>query len=159
MTTKSSSVKRNCPGNGTTSWRTCPRLEPPLHPGTGQPVGPDDLSPHLPHDADRAGGESNSGSSTSPRRSLKRSTASGGPRPCTGPSSWRKYLKTPARIYYQERGRKPCRQPQAQHRRGPGLLQQDRRDEAAHHRDRRGPVGQCAGLGLRSSAWSARSTW
>ena len=37
------------PASGTTSSPTCPAPPPPpLHPGTGQPVGPDDLAPLFP---------------------------------------------------------------------------------------------------------------
>ena len=39
----------SCRRRGSTSRRTCPTpLEPPLHPGTRQPVGPDDLAPLFP---------------------------------------------------------------------------------------------------------------
>ena len=48
----------------------------------------------------------------------------------------------------QIRRRQPRRQPQAQHRRGAGVLQQGRRHQAARHRNRRGPVGLVAGAGV-----------
>ena len=50
----------------------------------------------------------------------------------------------------QIRRRQPRRQPQAQHRRRPGLLQQGRRHQTARHRDRRGPVGFVAGVGVQT---------
>ena len=46
----------------------------------------------------------------------------------------------------QIRRRQPRRQPQAQHRRGAGVLQQGRRHQTARHRNRRGPVGFVAGV-------------
>ena len=48
----------------------------------------------------------------------------------------------------QGRERQPGRQPQAQHRRAAGLVQQAVRHQAADHRDRRRPVGQRPGLRL-----------
>jgi tryptophan synthase beta chain len=57
-------------------------------------------------------------------------------------------LGTPARIYYKNESVSPRRQPQAQHRRGPGLVQQAVRDQAAGDRDRGRPVGQRPGLRL-----------
>ncbi len=60
----------------------------------------------------------------------------------------------------QERKRQPGRQPQAQHRGGPGLLQQGSRDHAASP-PRPGPASGAAPWlsPATSSAWSARSTW
>lgn len=46
----------------------------------------------------------------------------------------------------QVRGREPGRQPQAQHRRGPGVLQQRSRCETHHDGDRRRTVGIVAGV-------------
>ena len=48
----------------------------------------------------------------------------------------------------QIRRRQSRRQPQAQHRRGAGVLQQGRRHQTARHRNRRGPVGFVAGAGV-----------
>ena len=50
----------------------------------------------------------------------------------------------------QVRGRQPRRQPQAQHRRAAGLLQQGGRHQTPRHRDRRRPVGLVAGLRRRA---------
>ena len=50
-------------------------------------------------------------------------------------------LGTPARIYYKNESVEPHRQPQGEHRRGPGLLQQGRWDQARHLGNRRRPVG------------------
>ena len=49
----------------------------------------------------------------------------------------------------QVRGNVPGRLPQAEHGRGPGLLQQGGRDQAPGHRDGRGTVGVGAGHGVR----------
>ena len=59
-----------------------------------------------------------------------------------------KALDTPAKIFYKYEG-VSRRLPQAQHRRPAGVLQPRRGGHQAHHRDRRGPVGQRAGLRLR----------
>ena len=61
-----------------------------------------------------------------------------------------KALGTPAKNLLQERKRVARRQPQAQYRRCPGLVQQAVRHQEAHHRDRRRPVGQRACLCLRA---------
>ena len=89
------------------------------------------------------------------------STASGGPSPLHRAHRLEKAPGHPGPHLLQERGRQPARQPQAQHRRGPGLLQQAGGHQAHHHRDRRGPVGQRAGLrlpalrhGVHASTWS-----
>ena len=51
----------------------------------------------------------------------------------------------------QVRGHQPGRQPQAEHGRGAGLLQQARGPQAPLHRDRRGPVGQRARVRLQAA--------
>ena len=60
-----------------------------------------------------------------------------------------KALDTPAQNLLQVRGRKPRRLAQAQHRRGPGLLQQGGRNQAPGDRNRRRTVGFVAGHGVR----------
>jgi tryptophan synthase beta chain len=94
---------------------------PPLHPGTLQPVGPDDLAPLFPMEL--IGQE------------------------VTGEH----YVDIPGSVIdvyklWRPTPLVPGRQPQAQHRRPAGVLQRGRGDQAAHHRDRRRPVGQRAGV-------------
>ena len=64
-------------------------LAPPLHPGTGQPLGPARPGAHLPDEPDRAGDDAPSARSTSPTRSST-STGSGGRRPSSGRGGWRR---------------------------------------------------------------------
>ena len=54
-----------------------------------------------------------------------RSCGCGGPRRSCRAIRLEKALGTPAKIFYKNEGVSPGRQPQAQHRRGPGLLQQE----------------------------------
>jgi tryptophan synthase beta chain len=44
---------------------------------------------------------------------------------CIGRGAWKRRSDTPGEDLLQVRGRQPRRQPQAQHRRRPGLLQQE----------------------------------
>ncbi len=60
---------------------------PPLHPGTLQPVGPDDLAPLFPMELIRQEVTARA-TSTSPARSST-STSCGGRRRCSGPAGWR----------------------------------------------------------------------
>ena len=84
--------------------------------------GPQDLAPLFPHGADQAGGEPGA-VDRDPRR---------GPRRLPALAADAALPRAPAREgarhagphLLQVRGRQPGRQPQAQHRRGPGLLQQ-----------------------------------
>ncbi len=62
--------------------------------------------------------------------------------------------------FLQIRGREPGRQPQAEHRGRPGLLQQGRGREEALDRDRRRTMGLFARLRRRACSGStSRSTW
>ena len=120
---------------------------PPLHPGTGQPVGPERPGADLPDGADHAGGQPASAGSTIPeevRRHLRALAAHAAlPRRPAGEGA-----RHAGEDLLQVRGRQPGGQPQAEHRRAAGLLQQAGRRQADRHRDRRGPVGLRAGLRL-----------
>ncbi len=114
-------------------------LDPPLHPVTHQPIGPDDLAPLFPMglimqemSADnyieiRQGGPGD-------LQDMEAHPPGAGHPPGEGPQD-------PGQDLLQERGLEPGRQPQGQHRGGPGLLQQAGGREAHLHRDRGGPVG------------------
>ena len=115
---------------------------PPLHPGTHQPIGPDDLAPLFPmalivqevsaraRDRDPRAG---------PRRlpPLPAEPALPGPSPGEGARYAGPHL-------LQVRGRQPGRQPQAEHGPRPGLLQQGGGRQAARDRDRCRAVGERA---------------
>ena len=120
---------------------------PALHPGTLQPVGPDDLAPLFPMDlilqevsTDRY--VEIPGEVLDVYRQWR-------PSPLYRAHRLEQALETPARIYYKYEGVSPGRQPQAQHRGAPGLLQRQGGGQEADHRDRGGPVGHGAGLRLR----------
>ncbi len=119
-----------------------------LHPGTKQPVTPDDFAPLFPMEIIKQ-------EATKERwveipepvrqvyRQWRPTRAPPGAPAGTGTSDPGPYL-------LQVRGRQPGRQPQAQHRGRPGLLQQRGRHQAHDHRNRRRPMGQRAGLRLRA---------
>ena len=96
----------------------------------------------LPDGADPAGGQRGSRRSRSPRRSST----------CTPLAADAALPGAPARAggrdevahLLQVRGRQPAGQPQAEHRRGAGVLQQAGGPHAALDRDRRRPVGERA---------------
>ncbi len=115
---------------------------PPLHPGTLQPVGPDDLAPLFPMELIRqeVTGESyvDIPGEVIDVYKLWR------PTPLFRARRLEKLLNTPARIYYKYEGVLPGRVAQAEHRGAAGLLQLGRGHQAAHHRDRRRAVGQRA---------------
>ena len=117
---------------------------PPLHPGTRQPVGPDDLAPLFPMaliaqevSADRHI------AIPEPVLDVYRLWR---PTPLYRARRLEKDLGTPARIYYKYEGVSPAGShkpntavPQAYYNAAEGVSQAD-------HRDRRRPVGQRAGL-------------
>ena len=126
--------------------------QPPLHPGTGQPIGPDDLAPLFPmeligqevsQDArDRdPGGDPRHLQPLAPDAALPGAAARAGGRDALAD-------------LLQVRGRQPARQPQAEHRGRAGVLQREGGPDAALDRDRRRPVG--LGARLRLHALRAR---
>ena len=114
-------------------------MPPYLHPATGQPITPDDLAAIFPPALIEQ--------EVSPERwipipdEVRRIYQLWRPSPLHRAYNLEKALKTPARIYYKNESVSPAGQPQAQHRGGPGLLQQDGGHQTAGHRDRGGPVG------------------
>ena len=130
-----------------------PQPPPPvLHPGTGQPIGPDDLAPLFPMAL--------IGQEVSTEREIE----------IPGPvrDVYRLWRPTPlfsgARAgtrprdagpdLLQVRRGQPGGKPQAEHGGRPGLLQQGRGDRAPGHRNRRRAVG--VGAGVRGRAFRAR---
>ena len=98
---------------------------PVLHPGTGKPVGPDDLSPLFPMAL--IGQEVSAERQIEIPKPVRDIYRMWRPTPLYRARRLEKALGTTARIFYKYEGRQPRRQPQAQHRGGPGLLQQARR--------------------------------
>ena len=135
-----------------TSWYNLaadlPKPPPPvLHPGTHQPIGPDDLAPLFPMAV--IGQEvSHRALHSDPGGSARRlpvvaadALVPGAPaRAGIGPARERAHL-------LQVRGRQPRRVPQAEHRGAAGVLRQARGREADRHRDGGRAVGQRPGVG------------
>ena len=118
-----------------------------LHPGTKQPVGPEDLAPIFPMGLIMQE-VSHGALDRHPRRRCWTSTASGGRRRWCARRRLEKALDTPAHIYYKYEGVSPAGShkpntavPQAYYNKAEGV-------QAPRHRDRRGPVGQRAGVRL-----------
>ncbi len=151
------STSPRCRRSGTTSSRTCPEPPPPaLHPGTHQPVGPDDLAPLFPMALIMQ--EVSTERYIDIPEEVLDIYRLWRPSPLYRARRLEKALDTPAQHLLQVRRRQPGRVAQAQHRRPAGLLQRPGGRQEAHHRDRRRPVGQRPRLRLRaSSTSSARS--
>ena len=134
-------------------------LQPPLHPGTKEPVGPDDLAPLFPmalieQEMTRASRGSTSRARCSTSCRLWR------PTPLVRADAARGGARHAGAHLLQGRVGVAGRFAQAQHRGGAGLLQQAGGHTAPGHRDRRRAVGLGAVVRLRrSSASSARCTW
>ena len=74
---------------------------PPLHPGTGQPVGPDDLAPIFPMNLIEQE-VSPAALDRHPGAGSGKICLSGAPAPLGRAYGLEKALQTPAKIYYQE---------------------------------------------------------
>ena len=121
---------------------------PVLHPGTGQPVGPDDLAPLVPDGPDPARGL---------HRAVRRHPGGGARRlpavaaePPVSRTSPGEGARHAGADLLQVRGRLAGRLAQDEHRGSAGVLQRPGRDQAADHGDRSRPVGHGAGLRLRA---------
>ena len=145
----SSSTSHSCRGAGTTSAPTCrPPMRPVLHPGTGQPVGPDDLAPLFPMELILQE-VSEEAEIAIPDEVLELYTPLASDAALPRPPARAGCRHANAHLL-QVRGHQPGRQPQAQHCGGAGLLQQAGGADAARDRDRRGPVGQRARVRLQA---------
>ena len=114
-------------------------VPPPLHPGTKQPLAPGRPGADLRQGADRPGGEPravdrDSRAGAEGVRDLAAHAAGAGDEPGKGPEDARPHL-------LQGREPQPARQPQAEHGRAAGVLQQDRGHQPSDDRDRGRPVG------------------
>ena len=94
---------------------------PVLHPGTGQPVGPDDLAPLFPMAL--IGQEVSAEREIEIPEPVRQAYASYRPSPLLPRPSARGGARDPGAHLLQVRGRQPRRQPQAQHRHRAGVLQ------------------------------------
>ena len=121
---------------------------PPLHPGTREPVGPDDLAPLFPIELimQEVSGERYV-EIPGPVLDVYKQYR---PSPLFRARRWEQKLGTPARIYYKYEGVSPGRLAQDQHRDPAGLLQLPARHTPADDRDRRRPVGHRAVVRLRA---------
>ena len=123
-------------------------LPPPLHPGTGQPIGPQDLAPLFPMELIKQ--------EVSQERwieipdEVRDILRLWRPTPALPRASAREGARYAGAHLLQVRGREPGGQPQAEHGHRAGVLQQAGGRRAPVHRDRRRPVGlgPVAGLQL-----------
>ena len=120
---------------------------PGLHPGTHQPLGPEDLAPLFPMDLIMQ--------EVSTERYIEipeqvRNTVPPVPThaavPSASPGAGARYAGP---HLLQVRGREPGRQSQAEHRTGPGVLQQESGHASSGHGNRRRAVGLRARDGVR----------
>ena len=131
---------------------------PPLHPGTGQPIGPARPRSALPDGADQAGRQHrprdrDSRSGARRLRALPTVTALPG-------ATAREGARYAGAHLLQVRGRQPVGQPQAEHGDRPGLLRQAGGRDPLRDRDRRRASGAARWPSpARSSGSRSRSTW
>ena len=123
-------------------------LQPPLHPGTKEPVGPDDLAPLFPMGliAQEVSAEPWIDVPGEVLDILKLWR----PTPLVRAERLERALGTPARDLLQGRVGVAGRVAQDEHRGAAGLLQQGRGHPAHRDRDRRGPVGDRTGVRVRA---------
>ncbi len=121
-------------------------LPPPLHPGTKEPVTPDMLAAIFPENLVQQ--EMCPDRYVDIPEPVQDVYTLWRPTPLLRAVRLEQALQTPAHIYYKYRGRQSRRQPQAQHRRAAGVLQQGSRHQAVGDRNRRRPMGVIPGHGL-----------
>ena len=131
---------------------------PPLHPGTGQPIGPDDLAPLFPMAL--IGQEVSAEREIEIPEPVRDAYRLYRPSPLYRAHRLERALDTPAHIYYKYEGVSPAGSHKPNTAHPAGLLQQGRGRQAPRDRDRRRPVGERPGLRRRAaSASRSRSTW
>ena len=115
------------------------RPQPVLHPGTGQPVGPEDLAPLFPMELILQ--EVSEAPEIPIPEPVRESSASGARRPSSAPiASSRRSGRSRGSL--QVRGRLTGGEPQAEHGRRAGVLLEAGRSRAAGHRDRGAGSGE-----------------
>ena len=112
---------------------------PPLHPGTLQPAGPDDLTPIFPMALILQ--EVSAEPEIEIPEPVREAYKLWRPTPLYRARRLERELDTPAHIYYKYEGGSPPGVAQAQHRRPAGVRERPGWDQEAHDRDRRGAVG------------------
>ena len=118
----------------------------PLHPGTGQPIGPDDLAPLFPMDLIMQ--EVSAEREIPIPEEVIDVLRLWRPTPLYRAHRLERALGTRSRIYYKYEGVSPAGSHKPEHRRRPGLLQREGRPHLDRDRDRRRPVGQLDGARL-----------
>ena len=131
---------------------------PPLHPGTGQPIGPDDLAPLFPMAL--IGQEVSAEREIEIPEPVRDAYRLYRPSPLYRAHRLERALDTPAHIYYKYEGVQPGRQPQAEHRdrRRPSTTRK-RASSASRPRPAPASGGVPWPSPARSSASRSRSTW
>ncbi len=119
---------------------------PPLHPGTLQPVGPDDLAPLFPMDLILQ--EVTSDRYVDIPEEVQDVYRLWRPSPLHRAHRLEQAARHPGAHLLQVRGRLAGRLAQAEHRCAAGVLQRQGRSTPPHHRDRRRAVGDRARLRL-----------
>ena len=117
---------------------------PPLHPGTGQPIGPDDLAPLFPMAL--IGQEVSAEREIEIPEPVRDAYRLYRPSPLYRAHRLERALDTPAHIYYKYEGVSPAGSHKPNTAHPAGLLQQGSGRQAPRDRDRRRPVGECPGL-------------
>ncbi len=120
------------------------RPQPPLHPGTGEPIGPDDLAPLFPMELIVQ--EVSDAPEIEIPDALREIYALWRPTPLYRARRLEAGARDAVADLLQVRGHVAGRQPQAEHGGGAGVLRQAGGPHAARDRDRRRPVGQRARL-------------
>ena len=126
---------------------------PPLHPGTGQPIGPGDLAPLFPMELIKQ--VVSTDREIEIPEPVREAYALYRPSPLYRAHRLEKALDTPAHIYYKYEGVSPAGSHKPNTALRPGVLQQAGGRHAPGDRDRRRPVGQRPGVrrrGLRARA-------
>ncbi len=82
-------------------------MDPPLHPATGKPLGPEDLAPIFPMSLIEQEFSPQAGDRHS-RAKCSTSTSSGGPRRCIARAGWRRRSIRRRTIYYKYEGTSPA---------------------------------------------------
>src|SRR5438034_11197607 len=121
---------------------------PVLHPGTGQPIGPDDLAPLFPMEL-IAQEVSEEPEIAIPEEVLEIYSL-WRPTPLYRAHRLEQAADTRSRIFYKYEGVSPAGKPQAEHRGRAGVLQQTRGAVAARDRDGSRPVGKRARVRLQA---------
>ena len=135
-------------------------LQPPLHPATKEPVGPDDLAPLFPMGAHRAGGVGASRGSTSPARCSTSCGCGGRRRSCAPSASSARSARRRASTSRTSRCRRRVRTSRTPRCRRRSTTRQEGIDAARRPRPAPGQWGTRARRSrARSSTSSARCTW